>query len=354
MNKTQALQQKIQNTQIENFAVFNPANITYFSNSQTPTALLISKNGEKTLYVSPVNYEQAKQENKEFEIELLARGENLMEKIAAQANTSKMGKLAVDNLGIESWRNLAKAAGEGKLELAGNFIRELRLIKDNQEIKFIRKACRMADEAMDLACQIIVPGASELEVAAEIEYTMRVMGSEGTAFDTIIGSGCNSAYPHCINKKKIQKGDLVVVDLGATFKFYRSDITRTFIVGKPTEKQKQIYEAVRSAQENAFKTMKPNVLARDVDANARQTIQKLGYAECFCHNLGHGVGLEIHEPPTLSPDSKDVLTEGNVVTDEPGIYIPGFGGVRIEDTVLITKEGAEKLTTSPYLMDSQS
>lgn len=276
-----------------------------------------------------------------------------MKKISSQANTSKNGKLAVDTLGIESWRTLAKAAGEAKLELAGNLIRELRIIKDTQEIKFIREACRMADEAVNLASQIIVPGANEQEVAAEIEYTMRIMGSEGTSFDTIIGSGSNSAFPHCNNKKKIREGDLVIVDLGATFNFYRSDITRTFIAGKPTEKQKQIYEAVKSAQEKAFKTMKPNAPAKDVDAAARQTIQKAGYAEYFCHNLGHGVGLEVHEPPTLSPDSKDVLRAGMVVTDEPGIYIADFGGVRIEDTVLITKDGAQKLTTAPNTLETK-
>ncbi len=141
------------------------------------------------------------------------------------------------------------------------------------------------------------------------------------------------------------------MDLGAIFKFYRSDITRTFIAGKPTQQQLKIYKAVRQAHENAFQALKPGVPAKDVDAVARQTIVNAGFGDYFCHNLGHGVGLEVHEAPTLSTHSKDVLQAGMVVTDEPGIYLPEFGGVRIEDTVLITKDGAEKLTMAPYLLD---
>jgi Xaa-Pro dipeptidase len=354
MNKAQALQQKIKDTNIENFAVFNPANITYFSQSQCPAALLISKNDEKTLYVYPVNHQQQiQQKNQDFQVELMKRGENLLEKIASQTNPSKKGKLAVDTMGIESWQTLAKIVGEDKLEVAGGMIRELRAVKDEEEISFIREACKMADEAVNLASQIIVPGASEQEIAAELEYTMRVMGSEGVGFDTIIGSGSNAALPHCppCKEKIIQEGDFVVVDLGATFKFYRSDITRTFIAGKPTQKQLKIYEAVKQAHENAFKALKPGALAKDVDAVARKTIADAGFGEFFCHNLGHGVGLEVHEAPTLSTHSKDILQAGMVVTDEPGIYLPEFGGVRIEDTVLITKDGAEKLTRAPYTLD---
>jgi Xaa-Pro dipeptidase len=141
---------------------------------------------------------------------------------------------------------------------------------------------------------------------------------------------------------------LVVVDMGATYKFYRSDMTRTFVAGKPSEKQNKLYEVVGAAQEKAVEVMKPNVEAKDVDAAARKLIAGAGYGEYFVHSLGHGVGLEIHEPPTLSPDSEDVLAAGNVVTVEPGIYLVGYGGVRIEDTLLVQGNGAEKLTSGPY------
>ncbi len=204
---------------------------------------------------------------------------------------------------------------------------------------------------MRVAFETIKPGIKEKEVAAEVEYAMRKKGSDGTGFDTIIASGANSAFPHgsCSNRI-IREGDLVVVDLGATYEFYRSDMTRTFTAGKPSEKQRKIYETVKLAHQKAFEAIKPNISAREVDAAARQVIEAAGYGEFFVHNLGHGVGLEVHEAPILSPDSKDMLAAGNVVTDEPGIYLPGYGGVRIEDTVLVTKDGAEKLTIGLYTL----
>jgi Xaa-Pro aminopeptidase len=202
---------------------------------------------------------------------------------------------------------------------------------------------------MRVAGEVVVAGVKEYEVAAEVEYAMRKQGSSGTAFETIVASGLASAFPHggC-SDREIREGDLVVVDMGATYKFYRSDMTRTFVAGNPSAKQKKLYEVVRAAQEKAVKTMKPNVKAKDVDATARKIIADAGYGEYFVHGLGHGVGLDIHEPPTLSPDSEDVLAAGNVVTVEPGIYLVSYGGVRIEDTVLVHGNGAEKLTNGAY------
>ena len=169
-----------------------------------------------------------------------------------------------------------------------------------------------------------------------------------------MASGVSSAFPHggC-SDRKIQKGDLVVVDVGATYKSYRSDMTRTFVAGTPSEKQKKLYQTVKTAQDKAFEAVKPKVKAADVDAAARKVIADASYGEYFVHGLGHGVGLEIHEPPTLSPDSKDTLAAGNVVTVEPGVYLVGYGGIRIEDTVLVHKNGAEKLTNGTYKLGAE-
>jgi Xaa-Pro dipeptidase len=210
---------------------------------------------------------------------------------------------------------------------------------------------RLASEGMRVACEVVAAGVKEYEVAAEIEYAMRKQGSSGTAFETIVASGSYSAFPHggC-SDREIRKGDLVVVDIGATYKFYRSDMTRTLVAGKPSEKQKKLYQIVKTAQDKAFEALKPNVKAKDVDAAARKIIADAGFGECFVHSLGHGVGLEVHEPPTLSPESKEVLAVGNVVTVEPGIYLVGYGGIRIEDTVLVQRSGAEKLTSGPYAL----
>ncbi|MCL5877095.1 MAG: Xaa-Pro peptidase family protein [Candidatus Bathyarchaeota archaeon] len=345
--RTDKLKQAAKNqTKPANFAVFNPTNITYFTGFQGAAALIILEQGENVLYVSGVNYEQAKAEAKGFTIQLLKRGENLMEKIAQQTAGAK---LCVDTLPIESWRALAKAVGgEEKLEPATQLFRNLRQIKEKEEIDLIREACKMADVGIKTAQETIRPGLTEKELAAEVEYAMRKAGSDGVAFETIVARGVCCAYPHgTVMGRSICEGDFVVVDLGATNRFYRSDITRTFVAGKPTEKQQRIFDVVRLAQQKAIEAIKPQTPTKDVDAVARRVIAEAGFGEYFVHNLGHGVGLEVHEAPVLSPDSKDILDEGNVVTVEPGIYIPEYGGVRIEDTVLVTSDGAERLTKAP-------
>jgi Xaa-Pro dipeptidase len=348
LKRTDALIQAAQKQgKPSNFIIFNQTNLTYLTNFQAATALYIPENGDNTLYVSTVNYEQAKAEVKDITVEPIKRGENLIEKIAKQ--TPK--KLSVDTLPIESWRSLAKAVGgEEKLEPINSLLGELRSVKDAEEIKLIREACRIAAVGMETANEIIGVGLKEKEAAAEIEYAMRKANSDGTAFETIVASGATSAYPHGSNlERTIRDGDFVIVDLGATYKFYCSDITRTFIASKATEKQTRIYDTVKLAPQKAFDAIKPKVAASEVDMTARRVIEQANFGEFFVHNLGHGVGLEVHEAPILSPDSKDTLTTGNVLTDEPGIYVPGLGGVRIEDTVLVTKNGAEILTVGPCL-----
>ena len=270
-----------------------------------------------------------------------------MEKLAKQSSGKKF---SFDTMPVEHWRTLSKTVGEENLQPINDLIRELRSVKDKQEIKLIREACRIAGVGMQTAKEIMWLGTKERDAAAEIEYSMRKAGSDGVAFETIVASGPTSAFPHGSNlERTIQDCDFVIVDIGATYRSYRSDITRTFIASKATNKQARIYDAVKLAHEKALGTIKPKVAANEVDKSARQVIEEAGYGEFFVHNLGHGVGLEVHEAPILSPDSKDILAAGNVVTDEPGIYVPGLGGVRIEDTVLVTKNGAEILTVGPCM-----
>jgi Xaa-Pro aminopeptidase len=203
--------------------------------------------------------------------------------------------------------------------------------------------------AAKTATEHLKPGIREYELAAKVEYAMRTRGSEGTAFDTIIASGPRSAFCHggCTSRK-IQKGELIQFDVGARYCHYAADLTRTFLMGKPSPKQQRIYEIVRQAQDMAFQNIRDGAKARHVDATARRLIKKNGFGENFPHGLGHGVGLDVHEQPTLNAVSEDVLAAGNVVTDEPGIYIVGYGGIRIEDTVAVKKEEAERLTKAPY------
>jgi Xaa-Pro dipeptidase len=356
VKKTVALKQiAFKEKGFDGFLIFNWANLLYFAGFPGATSLLIPKDGESTIYVYGVTYEQAKAEGKGFRVELVKRDENLLAKIAEKVKDCKIKKLAVDALSIESWRALAKETrGKAMLKTENAIIWELRKVKDEKEIELMRKAGELTSEGIKAACEVIAPSLKEYEVAAEIEYAMRKRGSYGTAFETIVASGSCSAFPHggC-SDREIREGDLVVVDVGATYKFYRSDMTRTLVAGKPSEKQKKLYEIVKAAQAKAFGAIKPNVKARDVDAVARKMIEAAGYGEYFVHSLGHGVGLEVHEPPTLGTDSKEVLAVGNVVTDEPGIYLVGYGGVRIEDTVLVQKNGAEKLTNGSYSLGAE-
>jgi Xaa-Pro aminopeptidase len=317
--------------------------------------VLIPKTGANTSYVYSVNYEQAKAEAKGFKIQLMKRSENLMEKIANQAKTLKIKKLAVDTLGFENYRNLAKQLrAKTKLKTQGKLISELRKVKDKTELELMRKAGELTTKGMQVAYQVTKPGMKEYEVAGEIEYAMRKHGGCGTAFETIVASGTRSAYPHggCTDKE-IHKGDLVVIDIGATYNHYRSDMTRTLVAGKPSEKQKRIYDTLKLAQNKAFQAVKPKAKAKNIDAVARKIIENAGYGKNFVHGLGHGIGLEVHEPPTLNPESKDKLTIGNVVTVEPGIYLVGFGGFRIEDSVAVQKGLAEKFTKGFYTLETE-
>lgn len=359
MDRVDALRQKAFDIKgFGGFLITNEVNLYYFTGCPGLSSLLIPKTGKSTIYAYNVNYEQAKSMTKGFNVEMLERGQNLMATVTKQVKADKIRELAFDTLSFESYRELSKAVrGVAKLKGRSDLVSELRRVKDERELDLMRKAADLTSLGMKVAYDVIRPGLKEYEVAAEIEYAMRRKGSWGTAFETIVASGARSAFPHgggggtqlgggCTDRE-IRKGDLIVVDMGATYQQYRSDITRTLVAGKPSAKQMKLHETVKVAHDKAFEAMRPSEKAKDVDAVARKAIASEGYDEYFVHGLGHGVGLEVHEGPTLSPLSKDKLAVGNVVTDEPGIYLVGFGGIRIEDTVLLKKGKAECLTSGP-------
>lgn len=345
-----ALKRKLQEKGFGGYLVSRDVNIFYLTGFSGASGLFVPADGENTLYVYGVNYEQAKDEAKDCEVILVKRDEKLEEKISKQVKASKIKKLGFDELSAAFYMKLRKLLrGQVRLKQKNELIWELRKVKSNRELELMRKAAEITSEGMRIAHETIKQGLTEIEVAAEIEYAMRKKGSWGTAFETIVASGVRSAYPHgrC-TEKRIEKGDIVVVDIGATYRNYRSDMTRTFIAGKPTKKQRKILEIVEKAQEHAFRRVKEGVRAKTLDAAARRVIEKTGYGEYFVHGLGHGVGLEVHEPPTLNPQSKESLKAGNVITIEPGIYILGFGGFRVEDTVLVHKEKGERITNFDF------
>jgi Xaa-Pro aminopeptidase len=247
---------------------------------------------------------------------------------------------------IESLNRLRKLG----LKLKGHrdLVGELRQQKDTVELASIRKAIRRAEEAFRELNNYIRPGASESSLALRLEFLMREKGARKTAFNTIVASGRNGAMPHAtVSDRRIKLGDLVTFDFGAEADGYYSDITRTICVGRPAARQREIHGLVLQAQKAAIAAVRPGVACTVVDAAARDLIGGAGHAVQFGHGTGHGIGLMVHEGPSISPQSRDRVRPRMVFTVEPGIYIPGWGGVRIEDMVLVTDVGAKVLTTLP-------
>ncbi len=230
----------------------------------------------------------------------------------------------------------------------GQTVNELRQIKTPEELDYLRKAESIGDAAFTAMLNFIKEGQTELEVAARLEYEMKMNGAEGFSFDSIVASGINSSMPHAVpSEKKLENGDFLTMDFGCIYKGYCSDMTRTVVIGKADSRQKEIYDIVLRAHKVSMAAVKPGMKGCEVDKVARDLITEAGYGDCFGHGLGHSVGLYIHEEPRFSMTDQTVLKANMIETIEPGIYVPGFGGVRIEDMILITEDGYEDLAHSP-------
>lgn len=235
-----------------------------------------------------------------------------------------------------------------KLKKADSLFSDMRLIKTPEEIDAVEKACDLASEALVKTLPMIKAGITEIEVAAMLEYNMRVLGAEKTSFDTIVASGVRGSMPHgTASSKVIETGDAVTVDFGAFYGGVCSDMTRTFFVGEPSAKMKEIYQVVLKAQTEAIAGFCMGMTGSDVDKISRDVIKDAGYGDFFGHGLGHGVGIDVHEAPNLSPKGNTVLEQGMIFSIEPGIYVPEVGGVRIEDLVTIRDGKLYVLTKSP-------
>jgi Xaa-Pro aminopeptidase len=249
-------------------------------------------------------------------------------------------------LTVAQFELLRKDAGDSLgLKPAGNLIEELRVVKDRGEIEAIRAAGKVTAEVFAEVLPHVRPGVIEQDLAAEIEYRMRKKGAEGAAFETIVASGTRSAYPHARpSSKALHECELVIFDLGAILNGYAADMTRTVFLGEPTRRVRSLYSAVLKAQEGAVRSVRDSTSAGEIDSTARRILAKHRLARYFTHSTGHGVGLEIHERPRLGKGETAFLRSGSVVTVEPGVYLEGLGGIRIEDTVLVGSDGPEILT----------
>ncbi|MBA4535785.1 aminopeptidase P family protein [Bacillus aquiflavi] len=313
----------------------------------TGTAGVALISGEKAVFITDFRYvEQASKQAEGYDI--VQHSGQIEKEIGIQAK-----KLGINKLGFEeehvTYANykVYKEVIEGQLIPVAEVIEKLRLIKNDSEIKILKEAADIADAAFKHILDFIRPGKSELEVSNELEFFMRKCGATSSSFDTIVASGYRSALPHGVASEKIiEQGDFVTLDFGAYYKGYVSDITRTVAVGQPDENLKEIYSIVLEAQLRGVEGIKPGLTGKEADALTRDYITEKGYGQYFGHSTGHGIGLEVHEGPGLSSRSNTILKPGMVVTVEPGIYIPGHGGVRIEDDIVITKDHNEALTHS--------
>ena len=253
-----------------------------------------------------------------------------------------------DHMSVRLLEKLKEKLGEGtEMVAAGGRVEELRRVKDDEELAKIAEASKLADEVWFWTLEQGLAGRPEREVARAAEARIRELGGD-PSFPAIVAAGPNGALPHAEpGEREIGRGELVVFDMGAQVDGYCSDGTRTYATGEPGEEAREVYEVVRAAQAAALEAIRPGVTGEDVDSAARRLIDDAGHGEHFGHALGHGVGLEVHEGPRLSQRSEDVLTPGEVVTVEPGIYLPGRLGVRIEDLVVVTDEGLRNLSGLP-------
>lgn len=251
------------------------------------------------------------------------------------------------DLTYSAYQNYVSALPGIELVPTDGWIEALRMIKDQDEIAILKEAAQLADRTFSHVLSILKPGIMEQELALEIEMFVRRNGASSTSFETIVASGERSALPHGkASDRVLGNHEFVKFDFGALYKGYCSDITRTVMLGTPTDKHKEIYSIVLEAQLAALDGIKPGMTGKEADSIAREVIKKHGYGDYFGHGLGHAIGMEIHEAPRLSPAGEIVLQPGMTVTVEPGIYLPGFGGVRIEDDIIITESGIEVITGS--------
>lgn len=313
--------------------------------------LIVSKNGN--VFLADSRYIEAAQAQVDCcDVVLLTDAKEQIPKYLKKFNCSSIA-IEANHVTVSGLRDYSKmfkpedfkAVFDSRFD---KYIRYLRCAKKEEEIRNVKAAQAIAQAAYDNAVRYIKPGMTEKEVALALDFHMLRNGAEKVSFDTIVVSGKNSSLPHGTpSDKRIEFGDFVTMDFGAVVNGYHSDMTRTVAVGEASDEMVEVYSIVLDAQAAAIEKAAQGVAAKDVDAAARKVINEAGYGQFFGHSTGHGVGVEIHEDPHISPRSEYVLREGNIVTVEPGIYIPDKFGVRIEDMILITADGCENLTSTP-------
>jgi Xaa-Pro aminopeptidase len=346
--RLQALRQRLEADGIDALVVTKRENVRYLSGFTGTSGALRVASDEAVLITDTRYAEQAGSEAPAFALEVSSGAPALL---AAMRTGKRRVGFEADALWYELWHRMREAV-EGKrggvLIPCHGLVEIQRARKDAAEVARIERAAAIAAAALEAVRPMAVPGAAETDLALEIEFHMRRAGAESVAFDLIVASGPRAALPHGrASGRRLQAGEFVVFDIGARFEGYHSDMTRTLFTGRPGPRERALYDTVLAAQDRAIGAIRPGVAGRVVDEAARTVIAEAGHSEHFGHGTGHGVGLEVHESPRIGSASADVLETGMVVTVEPGVYLPGECGLRIEDMALVVETGCRMLTPRP-------
>lgn len=341
MNPIERITSYLDANQVDAFLVTNLCNVRYLTGFTGSNGMLLVLPGEAVFFSDPRYRLQTSQQVK---VKAVIAGGPLMDAAIATANKKRVRRIAVE----QSTMTLAQAEmlrGKFEIRAATGLVETLRLVKSDEEIMLIRKSVELNSKAFELGLKKARPGMREFELAAEIDFRMRRLGAERSAFETIVASGARTARPHARpTDARFLDGDLLLIDMGAMVDGYASDMTRMAHFGKPPKKVRDTYAHVLEAQLAALAAVKAGKMAGAVDKAARTVLAKAGLGEAFVHSTGHGLGLEIHEDPRIGKGGKTVLEAGMAITIEPGIYLDGWGGIRIEDTVVVTESGCDVLT----------
>lgn len=357
MNKIEQIQIFLQNENVDAAFITTPANVFYLSGFDSDPherllGVVVFKHAEPFVICPLMEVPDVKAAGWPFEVVGHADTEDAWDVVLKSVHQRGLAPTSVaiekSHLTVERLERMNRLFPGAKISRLDEQLNTMRVIKDATELAHLRKAAELADYAIEVGCNEIAEGKTELEVLMAIEFEMKKKGVQKMSFNTTVLSGPKTASPHGIpGDRKIQKGDFVLFDLGVVYNGYCSDITRTVAFGEPTDAKREIYEAVKRAEQAAVDLVRPGVKALELDKAARDVIDEAGYGDYFTHRLGHGLGISVHEFPSITGTNEMKLTEGMVFTIEPGIYHPDITGVRIEDDVAVTADGVEVLTKFP-------
>ena len=339
------MKKRLESHQLDAVLLLSLENIRYLSGFTGSDAVFLLTQKEAFFLTDSRYWTQAEDEVRDAQIVRYQKKTDGLVSLLLDLKSKRVG-FESSSLPFSLYQTLLEKL-EGRIEFVPleKELRNLRAFKDETELSLIRSAIRIASDAFLHVLKLIKEGAEERVLSLEMEFFMKRRGAEATGFDIIVASGARSALPHGrASDKRIEKGDFVLIDFGSRFKGYHSDQTRTLFCHSSTSEQRKIYDIVKEAHDRAIAKIRPGIPISEVDRVAREFIRTQGYGEYFGHGTGHGIGLAVHEDPVVNGENQDPLQEGMVFTIEPGIYLPGWGGVRIEDMVRVTADGAEVLT----------